>query len=352
MVLQGTLVAGACLVVGLAFLFYTSRAGQPHQASSLLLAWLLVGLAPVFLVFTFFPDSEASGTVQGFTLTGAFAAFAFIWIYGTRQSTRLLKSDRLKADLDAALENLAATRRSAHERSAESAAAVVRGQRTLSYRLRRRRDRRIVLVSGDLLAVRGVDVWVNSENTNMQMSRFYEGTISAIIRYHGARRDDRGAIVEDLIADQLRTAMGGAISVEPGSVLVTGSGELERSNDVRAVLHIAAVVGEPGSGYRRVQDVSRCVIRALDVLESMECTLPMKTILFPLLGTGSGRADIQDTASCMIDAAVEWLESDRSHEVASVYLLAYRVAEVEVCQRLLEQRAELVTEKAPSPRGR
>jgi transcriptional regulator with XRE-family HTH domain len=64
------------------------------------------------------------------------------------------------------------------------------------YRVRRGQasvdNRRIGIITGSIRHVRDADIGVNSENTDMQMSRFEEYTISAIIRYDGARRDSAG----------------------------------------------------------------------------------------------------------------------------------------------------------------
>jgi len=39
------------------------------------------------------------------------------------------------------------------------------------------------MITGDIQNIKEIDVWVNSENTNMQMARHFERSISAIIRY-------------------------------------------------------------------------------------------------------------------------------------------------------------------------
>ena len=59
---------------------------------------------------------------------------------------------------------------------------------------------RIGVIPGSINHVRIADTWVNSENTDMEMSRFNEFTISGIVRYLGARRDATGAVTEDVIA--------------------------------------------------------------------------------------------------------------------------------------------------------
>src|SRR5438874_490873 len=48
----------------------------------------------------------------------------------------------------------------------------------IEYRLQNAPTQRIAIITGDLRNVRGMDVWVNAENTNMQMARFYDRSMS------------------------------------------------------------------------------------------------------------------------------------------------------------------------------
>jgi hypothetical protein len=334
-VLLPTIVATISLLTGIVFYIFTTGSGKPHQYSSLIIAWLLIALTPVFLVFTFFPTSEVSGALQGFTFGGAIAAFVFIWVYGSRTSAKLVDQDSLQARLEAEHERADAANLEMARASAQHQPAVLAEQRIVVYRLAKRRSRRIGLITGDLLNVRSVDLWVNSENTNMQMSRFYESTISATIRYNGARRDANGVVVEDLIADELNQKLGGALSVAPATVLLTSAGELARSHNVRAVLHVAAVFGEPAAGYRRVSDIARCVINTLDAAERIGGDPPPGSIVFPLLGVGSAKAGLEPTVKLLIAAALSWLETERSVNLSAVYFLAYRDSELLTCEKVL-----------------
>lgn len=54
------------------------------------------------------------------------------------------------------------------------------------------RTRTVGVVTGDICDVRCAEVWVNSENTEMMMARFIDFSVSAVIRYLGARHDDLG----------------------------------------------------------------------------------------------------------------------------------------------------------------
>jgi O-acetyl-ADP-ribose deacetylase (regulator of RNase III) len=331
------LIASISLTVGISFYLYNSRDAGQHAHSSLLIAWLLIALTPVFLVFTFFPASNASAVIMGFSLGGAIAAFAFIWIYGSRQSIRLLTADRLQTELNGERERSRALQEEVQRLLAERSPIVLAEQEIHLYRIAKRKARRLAVVTGDIMNVRFADIWINSENTNMQMSRFFERTISATIRYHGARKDEKGAVLEDSIANELAGKMGKALSVAPATVLVTSSGELASSHNVRAILHVASVFGEPGAGYAPVSDIARCVERVLDESEQLDLHPPARTIILPLLGTGSGNAGLEPTCQRLLTAAINWLTSDRCSNISTVYFLAYRDSELRTCLKILSE---------------
>ncbi|MGH3825351.1 MAG: NUDIX domain-containing protein [Pseudonocardiaceae bacterium] len=126
------------------------------------------------------------------------------------------------------------------------------------YRIRKRPQRQIHVITGDIREWPGIDVWVNSENTNMQMARFYDRSLSAMIRYEGAEKDDNGEAIDDTIARELAAAVGGRESVTPGTVYVTGAGALAATRGVKKIFHAATTQGVPGSGYQVMRDVEKC----------------------------------------------------------------------------------------------
>ncbi|MEY9892459.1 O-acetyl-ADP-ribose deacetylase (regulator of RNase III)/transcriptional regulator with XRE-family HTH domain [Catenulispora sp. MAP5-51] len=191
--------------------------------------------------------------------------------------------------------------------------------------LRRSRSagvRNIGIVTGYLRRVHDVDIWVNSENTDMRMSRFDDYTISAIIRYDGAVRDAAGRVIEDTIADELALKAGQG-PVAAGTAILTGSGALAASHNVRAIVHVAAVYGEPGAGYRQVRDVGRCVTGALaEIDRSLERPREV-SVLFPMLGTGQGGGSIERTAAVLVGTAAEYLASVPVTRIGTVWFLAH-----------------------------
>jgi O-acetyl-ADP-ribose deacetylase (regulator of RNase III) len=181
---------------------------------------------------------------------------------------------------------------------------------------------RIGILTGGLQHIKNIDIWVNSENTNMQMARFYERSGSAVIRYYGARKDDTGDVKEDTIADELGALMKRKLSVSPGTILVTSPGELKKKG-VKWIFHAAAVEGQLGRGYRPVADLTECIRNALETANlpkyrKSKCT----SILFPLFGTGTGGARVNDTVKDLIDSAINYLEHDPTSMIKDVYFLA------------------------------
>ena len=129
----------------------------------------------------------------------------------------------------------------------------------------------IGIVSGNLrhvnlgakLCKRPIEIWVNSENINMQMARPYDASISSLIRYLGALKDDTGTIVEDTIANELSAKMKDRQLVNPGEVVSTGAGTLAQTHKVKRVYHAAAVYGVVGTGYHPIACLDRCITNAL-----------------------------------------------------------------------------------------
>jgi O-acetyl-ADP-ribose deacetylase (regulator of RNase III) len=196
------------------------------------------------------------------------------------------------------------------------------------------------VVSGDLRQVRGVDAWVNSENTMMRMARSEDFSVSSIIRYEGAVRDESGWIVEDTIADELSRKVAGRVPVAPTTAIVTGPGELRR-HGVGCVVHVAAVHGEPGEGFRQVRDVGRCVTNALAELDRLPADAGIRSVVFPLLGVGQGGGDLEATAAALVKAAVGYLAATSGTRLETVLLLAFTAEELRCCRRVLGREPRL-----------
>ncbi len=195
----------------------------------------------------------------------------------------------------------------------------------------RRSACRLGVVAGEMRRVRFADAWVSSENTDMEMSRPAEFSISGIVRYWGARRDGSGRVVEDTIARELAAQVESRRPVMPGAAFVTSPGALAESHNVRAIIHVASVQGEPGAGFRQVRDVGACVTNALVLAEG----LGLESVLFPLLGVASGHGDVRATVAAMTTAAIDHLAARPSTVLRAVYFLGYTRSELAVVAEFL-----------------
>lgn len=177
----------------------------------------------------------------------------------------------------------------------------------------------------DKLEGREIGIVVNSENTGMQMARQHDASISGLLRYLGAERDATRAIVRDAVAEELAATMGTRQFVGPGEVVVTGAGLLESTHKLRRIYHVASVYGTPGKGYRPIANPELCVINSLTRLDE-EAALDDKaprSILFPLLGTGTARADVVQSARVLVRAVLSYLRArERRTKVERVYFMA------------------------------
>jgi O-acetyl-ADP-ribose deacetylase (regulator of RNase III) len=207
----------------------------------------------------------------------------------------------------------------------------------LPYQLSAQPSKRICLITGDIRLRTNIDVWVNSENTNLQMARYYEKSLSAIIRYEGALKDENGEIVHDAIAEELAKAKGNKEFVTPGAVYVTGSGALGKSHGVKRIFHVATVFGVPGSGYQAMQDVEKCVGNALRKMDDERYSCEnLHSIVFPMMGTGAGGGPVEEIAPRLLWAAISYLSENKASRVQTVYFSAWNQRDLEACSAALK----------------
>jgi hypothetical protein len=206
------------------------------------------------------------------------------------------------------------------------------------------RNALVGLITGDIQNITSeVDVWVNSENTNMQMARPFENSISGIIRYHGAQKE-KGR-VKDTIALALTEKMKGRAAVSAADVVVTTSGAMQKSHNVQRIFHAAAVVGQVGKGYTPIADVASCVTNALNAVKDYpgDCKgCELKSILFPLMGNRPRRGtSAEERVKPLLDAAIDYVVRNPNSSFKKVYFLAYTDKDFEVCHGLLRADSRL-----------
>ena len=220
---------------------------------------------------------------------------------------------------------------------------------TFEYPLAQNTAKKLTLITGDREYINVGDVWVSSENTNMQMDRFYGASTSATIRYLGAKKNAAGNVVEDTIGEALAKGIAelGGVEVAPAAVLATRPGALEQ-NGVKWIFHVAAVKGEPREGYRPITQIERCVKNALkQAADAAYRDDRLSSIVFPIFGTGPGGGNLRDHAARLFTAAVEYLEAFPSHPVQTVYFHVWSDVDLEICKGLLREMPGVVTGTRP-----
>ncbi|MEU5341862.1 macro domain-containing protein [Streptomyces sp. NPDC020766] len=331
-------------VSGIALQIWSSqpqRAGRQYALQ--LPVILLYSLAAALFLFSVFPNSMAEGQTRGFRIGGAagFAAFfmvaSFTWLSRTRPWDEL--AGQIKKLLR---ENAALRRRMSAGRDSGGSPRVLSKCTRYELPLGGDRRHRIGMVTGNLANILGTDVWVNPENTRMEMSRVDEPTVSATIRYHGGVRDSAGQLTHDAIGLELAKQMTDRTHVAAAQVLVTGPGELEETHQVRRIVHVAAVEGEPGSGFRQVMDLERCVRNVLTEVDRVSAdSSPLRSVVLPLLGTGGGNSDLEATVTRLLSATVDYFHSHKGSRIRVVYLLAYTDVQAALCRDALDREAGL-----------
>lgn len=213
---------------------------------------------------------------------------------------------------------------------------------TYSYKLKENADKKLTLVTGDIKRLKGVaDVWVSSENTHMQLARFHDNSISGMIRYLGARKS-KGQVTDDLIGEALEKALdwkGEIRTVLPGHVEPTESGELLGKYGVKRIFHAATVQGVPGGGYAPVPNIEDCVRNALEEADrenEKSAKNRLRSILFPIFGTGTARGDLKSSVSKMLYEAINYFEFNES-TIEEVFLLTYDKEQLTVSLDVLNE---------------
>lgn len=219
----------------------------------------------------------------------------------------------------------------------------------IEFELRSDPTKRIGYYCGDIGLVKDIDIWVNSENTNMQMDRLFGDSMSARIRTLGARFE-RDSLIEDTIQVALLQSLGIGSEIDPGNVLETTPGALEQSHKVQRLLHVSSVKAqEARDGQRRITTdivtVRKCVHSALSHCRRMQSAwLPRRSIssiVLPIIGAGQAGLRPEEVIDSMVPMIVEHMRSAENCPLKRVYLLAYSPAEIEICDRILSRHDRL-----------
>jgi O-acetyl-ADP-ribose deacetylase (regulator of RNase III) len=214
--------------------------------------------------------------------------------------------------------------------------SVIRETNHILYSLTNNPNKHICLTTGDINRIKGIDVWVSSENTNMQMARFYDHSISSIIRYLGAEKNQAGLVVKDTIADALLGIVDGQ-TVPPATIIETTAGMLTETHGVKRIFHAASVYGSIGRGYAPIQNIADCITNSLAKADSSELkSLGINSILFPLMGAGTAGGNLRTLVSPMIDAAIQYLRETPNSCIQTAHFAVYTKDELAACLSVLD----------------
>ena len=325
------------------YAWITTRENIRHFHATNLICWLLIALFPVLIIFSFFPQNEITGEILGFSFGGSIAAFIFIWWYGPKSALQASKLDKLTREVNNLKRILHEKELRLEQLESGTDLMVNRGSPLMTteifnYRIKGTRNKCISLITGNLQEVKCVDIWVNSENTNMQMSRFHEKTISGLIRYLGAKKDDLNFVIDDTIYDELKKSLVNRVHVPPATVIITSSGALEETHNVKKIFHVASVEGQTGQGYRPIRNIDRCIHNALSKADSDKAVkeLNLQSILFPLLGTGSAKGNKEEIISGLILATVSYMQNNQKSVINQIFFLTPTDLQLELCKSFLD----------------
>jgi O-acetyl-ADP-ribose deacetylase (regulator of RNase III) len=159
----------------------------------------------------------------------------------------------------------------------------------------------------DLL--RNVDVVVSPANTYLALPEPYKSSVSASLRRAASVRGVTGDLLDDPVLDELRkwTARHRTSGrpVIPGTVAATGSGAMAEYG-VRRIYHAAVATPRAGTNDYDVlpADITRATSRAFALLaeEYDRHTPPLRSVCFPLLGSGRGGLPYRVSAAAVWSA--------------------------------------------------
>ena len=208
------------------------------------------------------------------------------------------------------------------------------GSRTLAAKLNARQV--LGIKTGNIKATKDVDAWVNSENTDMMMDRFFGRSVSATIRSLGARKHEDGrSIAEDTIGKALAAELRPRSFVKPGTVLQTHAGELENTHNVRRIFHVASVAGSIGSGLS--SSLSNIEISMDNVLKTISAGKRYRSALVPMLGTGQGGFPVGRVAPLLVKRTLAFFRENPKSPLREVYFLAYSEGDLEILRNAIKE---------------
>ena len=194
----------------------------------------------------------------------------------------------------------------------------------------------IGIKTGNIKATKDVDAWVNSENTDMMMDRFFGRSVSATIRSLGARKyEDGRSIAEDTIGKALAAELRPRSFVKPGTVLQTPAGELEKTHNVRRIFHVASVAGSIGAGL--ATSFSNIELSMDNILRAISAAKRYRSALAPMLGTGQCGFPVGRVAPLLVKRTLTFFRENPKSPLREVYFLAYSAGDLEILRNAIKE---------------
>jgi O-acetyl-ADP-ribose deacetylase (regulator of RNase III) len=227
------------------------------------------------------------------------------------------------------------------------------------------------IASGDLSKVSKIDALVNSENDYMQMARVFESrTVSSMLRRLGSHSDR----YEDTIQQELDEHLKGySRPLQAGQVFATSAGgpdsELAKVNKAKYILHVAAVQAVAAENrvtpFRQPDQISRCVRNCLTKVTAINAQNgvisptnspqykeqelraaarepAIRSIIFPLFGTGQGGTETAQVLTPMMDAIESYLGDEDNvvltRTLTDIYISAFKQRDLEALTAFLKAR--------------
>ncbi len=209
---------------------------------------------------------------------------------------------------------------------------------------------RFEIALGDIRRVTDIDVWVNPENTHMEMARVFEPSISGIIRHLSAKWSEPGERSDDFIRRKLAEATSGDMLPPGAAVMTKCRGDLYENHHVKRVVHVAAVhiQGQgPGAGYRVINDVGVCVANALAAVDDFNDSLigqgrnRLTSVITPLLGVSTSPHEAFENVLSMLRHSVNHFEARPNSKIKRFVLLAYTGEDRRLIRKALKQVPQL-----------
>jgi ADP-ribose pyrophosphatase len=193
--------------------------------------------------------------------------------------------------------------------------------------------------TGNIKATKDIDVWVNPENTDMMMDRFFGRSVSATIRSLGAKKHQDGrSIAEDTIGKALAAELETRNFVKPATVIATTPGELKKTHNVQQIFHVAAIAGQIGAG---LSTSLRTIELSMDnALSAIAAARRYRSALVPVLGTGQGGYPVSEVAPLLVRRALTFFEENPRSRLRKIYILAYSVGDLDILRSAFDSAAK------------